>query len=118
MSLFESAEKANLQSAKPLAARMRPQEISQFVGQQHILGEGKLLRQLVDADRIGSVIFYAARGSVRFLKQSGAPALRPWGQKAAKKMKTTYSCCTLFTSGVLVWTAGLITSSRFLLVSP
>lgn len=63
MTLFESAEKANLQSAKPLAARMRPQEISQFVGQQHILGEGKLLRQLVDADRIGSVIFYGPPGT-------------------------------------------------------
>ena len=63
MSLFESAEKANLQSAKPLAARMRPQEICQFVGQQHILGEGKLLRQLVDADRIGSVIFYGPPGT-------------------------------------------------------
>lgn len=63
MSLFESAEKANLQSAKPLAARMRPQEICQFVGQQHILGEGKLLRELVDADRIGSVIFYGPPGT-------------------------------------------------------
>jgi putative ATPase len=63
MSLFESAEQANLQSAKPLAARMRPQNISQFVGQQHILGEGKLLRQLVDADRIGSVIFYGPPGT-------------------------------------------------------
>ena len=63
MSLFESAEKANLQSAKPLAARMRPQEIGQFIGQQHILGQGKLLRQLVDADRIGSVIFYGPPGT-------------------------------------------------------
>ena len=63
MSLFESAEKANLQSAKPLAARMRPQKMSQFIGQQHILGEGKLLRQLVDADRIGSVIFYGPPGT-------------------------------------------------------
>lgn len=63
MSLFESAEKANLQSAKPLAARMRPQKINEFIGQEHILGEGKLLRQLVDADRIGSVIFYGPPGT-------------------------------------------------------
>ena len=63
MSLFESSEKANLESAKPLAARMRPQTISQFIGQSHILGEGKLLRQLVDADRIGSVIFYGPPGT-------------------------------------------------------
>ena len=63
MSLFESSEKANLETAKPLAARMRPQKISQFIGQQHILGTGKLLRQLVDADRIGSVIFYGPPGT-------------------------------------------------------
>ena len=63
MSLFESSEKANLQSAKPLAARMRPQSLDQFVGQEHIVGHGKLLRQLVDADRIGSVIFYGPPGT-------------------------------------------------------
>ncbi len=63
MSLFESAEKAHLQSAKPLAARMRPQTIDQFIGQEHILGAGKLLRQLVAADRISSVIFYGPPGT-------------------------------------------------------
>ena len=63
MSLFESSEKANLESAKPLAARMRPHKLSQFIGQSHILGTGKLLRQLVDADRIGSVIFYGPPGT-------------------------------------------------------
>lgn len=63
MSLFESAEKANFDSAKPLAARMRPQQIDQFIGQSHILGEDKLLRRLVDADRIGSVIFYGPPGT-------------------------------------------------------
>ena len=63
MSLFESSEQANLESAKPLAARMRPQKIGQFIGQQHILGTGKLLRQLVEADRIGSVIFYGPPGT-------------------------------------------------------
>ena len=63
MSLFESAEKANFEAAKPLPARMRPTQIDQFIGQQHIIGEGKLLRQLVDADRIGSVIFYGPPGT-------------------------------------------------------
>jgi len=52
-----------MQSAKPLAAKMRPQKIDQFIGQKHILGEGKLLRHLVDADRIGSVIFYGPPGT-------------------------------------------------------
>lgn len=63
MSLFESAEQANLDSGKPLAARMRPQTLEQFIGQEHIMGEGKLLRRLVAADRIGSLIFYGPPGT-------------------------------------------------------
>ena len=63
MSLFEQAEKANLDAAKPLAARMRPRNLNEFGGQQHFLGQGKLLRQLVEADRLGSVIFYGPPGT-------------------------------------------------------
>ena len=63
MSLFESAEQANLNSGKPLAARMRPQTLDQFIGQEHIMGAGKLLRRLVAADRIGSLIFYGPPGT-------------------------------------------------------
>ncbi|MDG1875518.1 MAG: replication-associated recombination protein A [Mariniblastus sp.] len=63
MSLFAKAEKANLDAAKPLAARMRPRNLDEFVGQQHFLGQGKLLRQLVEADRLGSVIFYGPPGT-------------------------------------------------------
>lgn len=46
----------------PLAARMRPQSLEQFVGQTHLLGPGKLLRRLIDADRLGSVIFFGPPG--------------------------------------------------------
>jgi putative ATPase len=63
MSLFEAAESANRRRAQPLAARMRPQTLSEFVGQQHFLGEGKLLRRLLKADRLGSVIFYGPPGT-------------------------------------------------------
>lgn len=63
MSLFEQSENANLEAAKPLASRMRPRNLDEFVGQQHILGEGKLLRKLVEADRLGSVIFYGPPGT-------------------------------------------------------
>ena len=63
MSLFEQAEKQNLQRAQPLAARMRPVSLEEFVGQQHFLGEGKLLRRLLKADRLGSVIFYGPPGT-------------------------------------------------------
>ena len=63
MSLFEAAESANRRRAQPLAARMRPNSLREFVGQQHFLGEGKLLRRLLKADRLGSVIFYGPPGT-------------------------------------------------------
>ena len=63
MSLFKSQERDNLQRARPLAARMRPQTLAEFAGQQHFLGEGKLLRRLLHADRIGSVLFFGPPGS-------------------------------------------------------
>ena len=61
-SLFEKSEAENLHRAQPLAARMRPQSLDEFVGQQHFLGEGKLLRRLLKADRLGSVLFYGPPG--------------------------------------------------------
>jgi len=63
MSLFEASEAANRRRAQPLAARMRPTTLEEFVGQQHFLGEGKLLRRLLAADRLGSVIFYGPPGT-------------------------------------------------------
>lgn len=62
MNLFEQAERDNLKRAQPLAARMRPQRLEEFAGQQHFLGEGKLLRRLLKADRLGSVLFYGPPG--------------------------------------------------------
>ena len=47
----------------PLAARMRPRELSEFVGQSHILGPGQLLRRAIEADRIQSLIFYGPPGT-------------------------------------------------------
>jgi putative ATPase len=63
MSLFEASEEANRRGAQPLAARMRPESLEEFVGQRHFLGEGKLLRRLLKADRLGSVIFYGPPGT-------------------------------------------------------
>src|SRR5919109_1369962 len=61
--LFEQQERANRESARPLAARMRPRTLDEYVGQDHFLGPGKLLRRLLQADRLGSVIFYGPPGS-------------------------------------------------------
>ncbi len=62
-SLFDAAEAAHFQQAQPLAARMRPQTLDEFVGQQHLLGDGKLLRRLLKADRLGSVILFGPPGT-------------------------------------------------------
>ena len=49
-------------SHTPLAVRMRPRSLDEFVGQAHLLGEGKLLRRAITADRITSLIFYGPPG--------------------------------------------------------
>jgi len=48
---------------KPLAARMRPRDLGEFIGQSHILGPGQLLRRAIEADRIQSLIFYGPPGT-------------------------------------------------------
>ena len=53
MSLFANNEKENLAAVQPLAARMRPRSLDEFAGQKHFLGEGKLLRRLITADKMG-----------------------------------------------------------------
>src|SRR5882724_8188351 len=51
------------QPHQPLAARMRPRDLNEFVGQSHILGPGQLLRRAIEADRIQSLIFYGPPGT-------------------------------------------------------
>ena len=48
---------------KPLAERMRPKTLDEFVGQRHILGEGKLLNRLIRAKKVPSCIFYGPPGT-------------------------------------------------------
>ncbi|MGI5868013.1 MAG: replication-associated recombination protein A [Kiritimatiellia bacterium] len=48
---------------EPLAARMRPRTLDDLVGQEHIIGPGKLLRRVIDADRLSSIILYGPPGS-------------------------------------------------------
>lgn len=47
---------------RPLAARLRPRTLEEFVGQTHLLGEGKVLRRLIESDRISSMIFWGPPG--------------------------------------------------------
>jgi len=61
--LWEPQREARRESAAPLAVRMRPRTLDEFVGQSHILGPGKLLRRMLEADRLTSVIFYGPPGT-------------------------------------------------------
>ncbi|MDP2911217.1 MAG: AAA family ATPase, partial [Candidatus Omnitrophota bacterium] len=60
--LFESQKKTT-EKKYPLAVRMRPRNLKEFIGQEHILGEGKLLKRAIDADRITSLILYGPPGT-------------------------------------------------------
>ncbi len=61
--LFEPDRERRRAAFMPLAARMRPRILDEFAGQQHILGKGKLLRRMIEADRLTSVIFYGPPGT-------------------------------------------------------
>ena len=50
------------EASRPLADRLRPQTLSEFAGQDHLLGEGKVLRRLIEGDRISSMIFWGPPG--------------------------------------------------------
>lgn len=63
MNLFDGMAAENRKKAEPLAARMRPRTLEEYVGQEHIVGEGKLLRRAIMADRLSSVIFYGPAGT-------------------------------------------------------
>jgi putative ATPase len=62
MDLFEKEQSELLTRSQPLAARMRPRTLDEIVGQDHILGKGKLLRRAIEADRLGSIILYGPPG--------------------------------------------------------
>lgn len=98
----------------PLAARMRPRNLDEYAGQQHILGEGKLLRRAVEADRFTSLIFYGPPGvgktslaqlianqtETRFVNLSGVESnvkeIRESVELAASFLRTKKQTTTLF----------------------
>lgn len=63
MDLFDLVRERTLVKESPLAARMRPETIEEVVGQDHIIGEGKLLYRAIKADQLGSLIFYGPPGT-------------------------------------------------------
>lgn len=62
--LFAAAAEENAAYRKlPLAARMRPRTLDEYIGQEHIVGKGRLLRRAIQADRLSSVVFYGPPGT-------------------------------------------------------
>ena len=61
--LFSAAAESRLERQQPLAARMRPLTLDDIVGQQHLLGPGKPLRRLIEADRLSSVVLWGPAGT-------------------------------------------------------
>ncbi|MBT4511810.1 MAG: AAA family ATPase, partial [Chloroflexi bacterium] len=63
MDLFDLNREEQLQKEAPLAARMRPRSFAEFVGQDHIVGEGRILRKAIEQDQIPSIILWGPPGS-------------------------------------------------------
>lgn len=63
MDLFEHSRQEQIRREAPLAARMRPRTLDEFVGQEHIVGSGRALRQTIEADQLISIIFWGPPGS-------------------------------------------------------
>ena len=80
LSLFDDREKT-----APLASRLRPDNLDEYVGQKHLIGEGKILRQLIEKDQISSMIFWGPPGV-------GKTSL---GKSIAKAMGRGYSRISL-----------------------
>src|SRR5256885_16078041 len=58
LSLFAEAARTRAERHAPLAARMRPRSLDEFVGQEHLVGEGRVLRRAIDADQLPSMVFW------------------------------------------------------------
>ncbi|MFZ2489367.1 MAG: AAA family ATPase [Anaerolineae bacterium] len=62
-SLFDHQRTSLIEQEQPLAARMRPRTLDEYIGQEHIVGPGRLLRRAIQADQLSSVIFYGPPGT-------------------------------------------------------
>lgn len=63
MNLFDQHRQNLTNTEAPLAARLRPRTLDEFIGQEHIMGQGRLLRRAIQADQLSSLIFYGPPGT-------------------------------------------------------
>ena len=63
MELFKQSAAGQIAAQAPLAARMRPRSLDEFVGQEHLVGPGRLLRRAIEGDDLSSLILYGPPGT-------------------------------------------------------
>src|SRR5512136_615551 len=63
MDLFEQKYQESMQKEAPLAARMRPRTLDEFVGQEHLIGKGRVLRKAIESGQLPSIILWGPPGS-------------------------------------------------------
>jgi len=63
MPLFDLPEEKDLSQSMPLAARMRSRTFAEFVGQEHLVAEGRVFRKCIEADQLPSMVFWGPPGS-------------------------------------------------------
>jgi putative ATPase len=114
MPLFDLPEEKDLPQSMPLAARMRPQTFAEFVGQEHLVADGRVLRKCIEADQLPSMVFWGPPGSgkttlahiianvtrAQFSSLSGVSAgvadLRRVIEEAKKRLKSSRQRTILF----------------------
>ncbi len=119
--LFASDPPASGPTAAPLAERMRPTSLDEYVGQEHLLAKGRLLRRAIEADRLGSAIFFGPPGTgktslaelvaratrSRFERLSGVESsvadLRKTIQTASHRLANTGEKTVLFIDEIHRW---------------
>ena len=108
MDLFDYMKETTMEKESPLASRMRPTTLDEVVGQEHIIGPGKLLYRAIKADKLGSVIFYGPPGtgkttlarvianttSAEFTQLNATTAGKKGYGRSRKRKRSSGSACT------------------------
>ena len=106
MDLFDYMRENAAQKESPLASRMRPTTLEEVVGQQHIIGQDKLLYRAIKADKLSSIIFYGPPGtgkttlakvianttSAQFTQINATVAGKNDMEEVVRKAKTILAC--------------------------